>query len=129
MEKDFQSWCSKKHEIHEQAAFPLFKERDVWWCSVGTNVQHEIDGKGQAFSRPVLILRRYNNVTFLGMPLTSNAKENYWVLPIGEHQGEMQYGVASQVRTFSAARLTRRLYTITDPRFAVVKEVLREKLL
>jgi hypothetical protein len=92
-------------------------------------VQHEIDGKGQAFSRPVLVLRRYNNVSFLGMPLTSNAKANFWIAPVGEHKGETQFGVASQVRTFSAARLTRRLYTITDPNFATVKTALREKLL
>lgn len=129
MEKDFQPWCKKKRDIHESTSCPLFKEREVWWCSVGTNVQHEIDGKGVEFSRPVLIVRRYNSDTFLGLPITSKAKSNYWVVPIGEHGVKMQNGIASQVRTLSAARLTRRLFTITDPNFQVLKAALREKLI
>jgi len=44
--KDFDGWIVKKKEYHfRKATPPLFKERDIWWISIGVNVGFEEDGK------------------------------------------------------------------------------------
>jgi hypothetical protein len=38
----------------------LFKEGDIWWCSIGMNVGVEIFGKGKYFARPVIIFKKFS---------------------------------------------------------------------
>jgi hypothetical protein len=38
----------------------LFKEREVWWCSIGLNVGDEEFWKGAYFTRPVLVFKKYS---------------------------------------------------------------------
>lgn len=54
----------------------LFKEREIWWRSIGTNIGTEEDGKNAHFERPVLVLRKFNRDIFLGLPLTSTRKDH-----------------------------------------------------
>jgi hypothetical protein len=44
-EKDFEGWHRLKQSTEEDAPCPTFNDREVWWCSVGVNIGHEIDGK------------------------------------------------------------------------------------
>ena len=76
MQKDFNSWneIKKKLDANERSLF--FKERDIWCCSIGLNVGHEENGKNQFFSRPILVVRKFNRNLFLGVPLTTKIKEN-----------------------------------------------------
>lgn len=53
-----------------------FREKEVWWASLGANLGHEEDGKNKKFERPVLILRKFNKHLMLVIPLTSKIKEN-----------------------------------------------------
>ena len=43
-------------------------KKDIWWVSVGVNVGFEEDGKNDNFVRPVLVLKKFNNDMFLGIP-------------------------------------------------------------
>lgn len=44
--KDFDGWIKRKKEHHYRKTLPpMFKERDIWWVSVGVNVGFEEDGK------------------------------------------------------------------------------------
>src|SRR6266446_7685513 len=60
MQKDFPGWHRQKAQLHAQHQTPTFQEREIWWCSVGVNVGHEMDGKNQFYNRPVLIVRKFN---------------------------------------------------------------------
>jgi mRNA interferase MazF len=63
------SGFSRKKESHYKVSPPpLFKERDIWWVSIGVNVGFEEDGKHEKFLRPVLILKKFNKELFLGIP-------------------------------------------------------------
>lgn len=45
-QKDFDSWNQKKKIVNNKEHLsPLFKERDIWWLSIGINVGFEEDGK------------------------------------------------------------------------------------
>lgn len=63
-------WFVTKYAIHSKNRLPNFKEGDVWWCAFGENVGVEINGK-ENFLRPVLVFKKYNRFSFLGIPLTS----------------------------------------------------------
>ncbi len=65
MKKDFDCWNDIKKKLDESKKTLFFKERDVWWCSIGLNVGDEENGKNQFFSRPVLVVRKFNNRLFL----------------------------------------------------------------
>ena len=55
MQKDFLGWHRHKEQLHAQHHTPTFQEREIWWCSVGVNIGHEMDGKNQFYNRPVLM--------------------------------------------------------------------------
>jgi len=75
MEKDFDEWNKFKKRLDAKEHYPTFKEREIWWCDIGVNIGHEIDGAKNDFARPVLILRRYNKYVVWALPLTRTKKE------------------------------------------------------
>ncbi len=64
MKKDFEKWHKVKSRTQERCSPPSFEEREIWWCSIGANVGVEEDGKSTLFSRPVLIIRKFNAMIF-----------------------------------------------------------------
>ena len=76
--KNFSKWNKKKIEVENRDIDALkinFKNREVWWCSLGENIGYEQDGKGENFERPILILRKFNKHIFLGIPLTTKKQK------------------------------------------------------
>jgi mRNA interferase MazF len=86
----------------------LFKEDEIWWCSIGMNVGVEIYGKGNKFARPVLIFKKFDGDSFLGLPLTSKTKEGTWHMPIHSGGGDGTVLLA-QARVFDARRLIKKI--------------------
>ncbi len=81
--KDFDSWneLAKKLDTLNSPLFNkklkkyFFHPREIWFCSIGTNIGVEICGKNQEFERPVLILRKSGR-QFICLPLTSKKPKN-----------------------------------------------------
>lgn len=61
---------------------PFFKEGEVWWCYIGENIGIESNGKGEQFTRPIFILKKYDKYSFLGLPLTTKQKIGTWYTAI-----------------------------------------------
>jgi len=114
--KDFDGWNELKKGLAGKKELPEFQVRDVWWCSLGANLGFEEDGKGEDFRRPVLVLRKFNKNMFVGLPLTSRAKDNkfHYKLPKYRNDGRDSYVILSQVKLLSVNRLTRKIYRIED---------------
>jgi mRNA-degrading endonuclease toxin of MazEF toxin-antitoxin module len=105
MHKDFRAWMAQKQAIHaREYRPPLFREGQIWWCFVGENVGVEIDGKSAWYTRPVLILTRYNRFSFFGIPLTSKTKTGpqHVRFMLKEYQ---QTAALAQGRSFDHRRL------------------------
>lgn len=112
--KDFDGWNTKKQNIENFALkSAYFSEREVWWLSIGVNIGYEEDGKSEDYSRPVLIVKKFNNQIFIGIPLTSQRKDNPYYIPIyfGKKTGS---AMISQIRAFSGKRLTRKMGKLED---------------
>jgi hypothetical protein len=65
-----QEWCKLKVLLWNKKSKVIFKQRDIWWCSMGANLGEEMFGKGEKFTRPVLIFRKFTRNSFLGLPIT-----------------------------------------------------------
>ena len=65
--KDFNRWNELKKKIDSNNDlldnFP--KEGEVWMSSVGLNIGYEQNGSENNFSRPVLIVKKFNNISQL----------------------------------------------------------------
>lgn len=126
--KDFDGWNSKKKEINSKFHKPpMFKERDIWWVSVGINVGFEEDGKHEKFIRPVLVVKKFNRMLFLGVPMSTKMKDNQYYLPV-TIQDKTVSVLISQIRVFSALRIEDKLGELDINDYERVVTNLKEKL-
>lgn len=125
MKKDFNNWIKLKEQLHNNKELPLFRERDIWWCSIGSNIGHEEDGKNAKYNRPVLVIRKFNKHIFWGIPLTTQIKEKFYYKKI-HFQEKEQCVMLSQLRLWDSNRLSRRMGRITGDQFKDIREELRE---
>ena len=100
----FQKWINKKIELHARLNTPSFKIKEVFWCAMGENVGDEENGKSELFSRPVLVMRKFNSNLFWGLPLTTQNKQNPYYLKIS-FIGREQSVIITQLRLMDAKRL------------------------
>ncbi len=121
MEKEFDKWIELKQKLNNRKSAPTFKEREVWWCSIGANIGSEEDGKNQLFNRPILVVRKFNNNLFLAIPLSSKIKENKYYHQI-HLQGKEGSVLLSQIRVLESKRLNHKIATITKEQFEQVRE-------
>ena len=113
---NYDHWNEIKKRLQVLAKCKKFKEREVWWCAIGLNLGTEIFGKGSAFARPVLILKKFNDGQFLGVPLSTKDKTGQYYFNFSL-RGQMSTAVLSQVRTFSVYRLFNRMGRINQETF------------
>jgi mRNA interferase MazF len=122
MFKDFINWFKIKPILDNLQQRPLFEEREVWYCSFGENIGREVNGKNnpnysdKLFLRPVLIFKKLNKETFIGLPLTSKEKTGTWFYRIKIHNSESRI-IFSQIRTMDAKRLKFQIYKIGKKEF------------
>ncbi len=100
----FRNWCGQKAELHTGTDEPLmFRQGEIWWCSIGMNVGSELFGKGDRFLRPVLVLKKFSRTMFLGLPLTLREKQGSWF--VETNVGSVRrWAILSQARTYDSRR-------------------------
>lgn len=127
MQKDFDKWNEQKKILENKQEEILFKEREVWWCSIGLNVGSESCGKGELFRRPILVLKKLSGNNFIGIPLSMQKKIGSWFVDISIPDG-VRYVLLYQIRMFSIHRLQRQITTIEKGDFDRVKQKLEALL-
>lgn len=129
MEKDFNKWSNLKQKLNFDHKTPSFEEREIWWCSIGLNIGHEENGKSELFSRPVLIVRKFNNYIFLGIPLTSKIKEHHRFYHKIYFKDTEQSVMLSQIRVWESRRLTRIKGKLSIEQFKEIRNLLSKIIL
>jgi mRNA interferase MazF len=118
----FAQWTKLKVRLHmaDEINF-YFKERELWWASIGLNIGSEQNGKNENFERPVLILKKFNRSLLLAIPSTSKDKvgANYYKF---EHEGKKYSLILSQARAISSKRLLRKIRKFSEDDFNNTKE-------
>lgn len=116
IQKIFELWNILKQKIHQKNTPLHFREKEIWWTYIGQNIGHENCGKSPNFTRPVLVIKKFNNESFFGIPLTSqNKKGKYY------HSFPFQEGTStallSQLKQFDAKRLKKKMGYINTKDF------------
>lgn len=118
--KNFDNWIVKKKKLHDKdGAPPLFKERDIWWVSVGVDVGYEEDGKDSNYVRPVLVIKKFNREMFLGVPMSTKLKDNKYYVPVTVKNNIISV-MTSQIRVFSSKRIWNKLAELDHGDYAKI---------
>jgi mRNA interferase MazF len=128
MEKDFFGWAKVKQEIQERKRPPYFSEGQIWWCSLGSNIGTEQDGKGANFMRPVVVLSKFNESSCVVVPVTGRAREGRYYLPMGDVTGRPASAILSQLRLIDSKRLLERIDSISREKHAEIKKAVTDIL-
>ena len=71
----FVEWTKLKIKIHVSEENQVyFREKEIWWASLGMNIGYEQDGKNRNFERPVIVLRKFNKHVLWVVPTTTKEK-------------------------------------------------------
>jgi mRNA-degrading endonuclease toxin of MazEF toxin-antitoxin module len=126
---DYDNWNEIKKFTSTNNKKYTFKVREIYWLKVGYNLGYEIYGKGDEYLRPVLVFRKFSKESFLGIPLTSQAKDDMFHFafkPI--NKDKTNYAILSQIRLFSTKRIKNKFGKISTDDFENLKVKLKELL-
>lgn len=119
--ENYLNWMNHKFFLTN---LPLRKfqvnEGEVYWCSFGLNVGDEENGKGTNFRRPVLVVKKFNNNIFLGIPMTTKLKDNKYYIKV-LLKDEIVSAMISQIRIIDSKRLDEKIGYIKRKDFENVK--------
>jgi mRNA interferase MazF len=124
MKKDFQKWHIRKTWVNNEKPRVFFNVRDVWWCSIGSNVGFEQDGKGGKFARPVVIFRKFNNEIFWALPLTTKSKTGKYYLSVDVANIGKRTIILSQIRLVDAKRLLGKIGLVEKTDYAKIQKAI-----
>ncbi len=122
--KDYGGWSVEKLRLNNLATVPFFRERQIWWAALGLNIGFEEDGKSAKYSRPVLIVRKFNHQFFLGVPLSTTHKTGPYYASVTV-AGESRSALLSQLRAYDARRLLDIMTTTSPTEFDSICQQLR----
>ncbi len=125
----FYNWTRLKVRLHKSKREEklYFKEREIWWASLGMNIGFEQDGKNNRFERPVLILRNFGGKTLWVVPMTSKDKTGRFYYQF-KYRNKKYSIILSQIRLISSKRLSRKIRTFPENDFKRVKTKIKSLL-
>ena len=122
----FDVWNQQKKAIDARPPVVVFAQpRDVWFCSLGRNVDVEMNGGGEKFSRPVLVIKPFNRRMVWVIPLTTKPKAHDFHYRFTDPFGNEVAANVAQLRLISTKRLERRIYKLNDAEFERVRAIAR----
>ncbi len=127
--KQYDTWNEVKKDVESKNLIFTFKVREIYWLKVGQNIGYEVYGKGEEFLRPVLVFRKFSKESFLGIPLTSQIKDDmfhFQFTPISKTK--QSSAILSQIKLFSSKRIKSKMGKISTNDFDNLKNSLKKLL-
>ncbi len=115
--KPYYAWNKKKIKIDKNNNINHPREKEIWWCSVGFNIGSEVYGKGEDYSRPVLVINAEGSENFIGIPITSKIKNKKYSCVIKTSDEVLHTALIYQIRSFDKKRLIKRKYILADEEY------------
>lgn len=70
-QKDFRRWAEVAERVESGERPEFVKVGAIYWCHLGVGVGSELVGKGEGFTRPVLVIGKISERMVLVIPVTS----------------------------------------------------------
>lgn len=130
MSKRYDEWNETKKITESRERKVGIKPRELFWVKIGQNIGSEEYGKGENFTRPVIIIRKLTHDLFLGVPTTTTAKHDDYFHTF-EYNYESKGMVKSsamilQVKVFSTKRLMNRIGIVDKENFKMIQEKIKK---
>lgn len=123
--KKFSEWFKVKERLNDGSPVTFCRAGEIRWVSFGVNVGSEIDGKGESFTRPALIIHASGTHVALVVPLTTQTKSSRGYFPLEWKQKNNMLCI-NQMRVVSQKRIFSRLSKISDAKLLQVKEEIKK---
>lgn len=127
MKNDFNNWNRLKKKLETQTGemtnFP--KAGEVWMINLGRNIGFEQNGSNEDFSRPVLVIRKFNNHMFWCVPLSTKQKEIDFYFNYTDTIGQDVSVILAQMKLVSIKRFKRKMYDLDFDLFQKIRLVLK----
>lgn len=119
--KNFHDWFKLKPKIDEEKSKAIFRPGEIRWVVLGVNVGSEIDGKGDSFNRPCVVVDSFSDKLVLIFPMSTKIKDvpGYINMNI---DGKSISVCIHQARTVSPKRILKRITTISEDKLKSLKE-------
>ena len=126
-DKEYDVWNELKKKIQSDISEPDYfpKEGEVWMSSLGKNIGFEQNGNGTNFSRPILVVKKFNNHMFWCASLSTKQKKFDFYYNFTDPNGEKVSVILAQLKLVSVKRLKRKLYEIQSGSFKEIRMKLR----
>ena len=93
--------------------------------NLGRNIGFEQNGSGDSFSRPMLIVKKFNNHMFWAVPLSTKQKSFAFYFNYTDPQDQKVSAILAQMKLTSVKRFKRKLYDIDSDMFAEIVRKLK----
>lgn len=121
MSKKFTQWNEVKINIEAKSQIAGFKEREIYWANIGENVGFEQSGKGNDFTRPVLVFKKFSKTMFFGIPLSTQTKEGSFYFEFCFKENQISTALLVQAKMYDAKRLDKKIGMIKKDDFETLK--------
>lgn len=128
--KDFDQWNELKKKIDAETikVMPFPRAGEVWICAMGRNIGYEQNGSGDSFSRPVLVVKKFNNQMFWVVALSSKQKKFDFYYNFTDPYRQKAALILAQLKLVSIKRLKRMMYELPRLEFKTIKKKLQDFL-
>lgn len=128
--KNFFDWIKVKEKIDkeerkEEISSEVVRRGEIRWSVFGVNIGREMDGKGENFARPVLVLHTIGDSLALVVPLTSKKKTIPGYIDFTWLDNHDCICI-NQIRIVSTKRLLKRLAKVSDLKLKSAKEEIKK---
>lgn len=116
-----------KQQTHKNKSKIFFKERDIFYIKMWKNIRFEQNWKWIQFSRPVIIIKKFNNEVFRWVALST--KDKSWKYYFSFNLKNIkQYAILSQLRLYDKNRILKKIWMINQEDFNLLKQKIRNLL-
>ncbi|MDQ3014643.1 MAG: type II toxin-antitoxin system PemK/MazF family toxin [bacterium] len=117
----FDIWNIQKKKINVKPTNLFPQEKEVWMCVFGKNIGFEQNGSDNHFTRPGLVIKKFNNQMFWVLPLSTKQKDLDFYFNFTDQNNLKVSLILAQLRLLSIKRFKRKMYKIDDDVFEAVK--------
>ncbi len=121
----FKRWYKLKIKIQFIDREIYYRDREIWWASLGANIGFEQNGKNYYFERPVLVLRKFNKDIFWSLLLTTKIKKGKYYMKLNCSNPKSVL-ILSQLRLISSKRLIRKIRVLPKKEFNEVRKRIKK---